>query len=340
VLDGGLARARVPKRTALAALGVAGALALAGVAIADPAARWDEFKEPPPTKAERGASGFVVSHLASGGGSGRYQLWESAWAAFRDEPARGIGAGAFEAWWTREGSLYQPVRDAHSLYLETLAELGLLGFVCLLGFMLPPPVAAVRAGTRLGPTGRVALAVLAAAATSAAVDWTWELPAAFVPAVVALGALSVAAGGRSPPASRRPRLLAAAIVLCGLACAAGALLSYTSAAELTSSRAAFRDGDPEGALEDARAARAATPWAAEPRLQLALLEERRDLGAANDNIDEAIERAPDDWRVWLVAARLRTRSGDLAGAVEALSEVRTLNPRAYFLPRTEAAKGP
>ena len=69
-----------------------------------------------------------------------------------------------------------------------------------------------------------------------------------------------------------------------------------------------------------------------PRLQLALVEELAgDLRAANRDLAEAIERAPDNWQLWFVRARLEVKSGDVRDARHALERARRLNPRAPFL---------
>ena len=39
-------------------------------------------------------------------------------------------------------------------------------------------------------------------------------------------------------------------------------------------------------------------------------------------MNEAIERANEDWRIWLVATRLRAKAGDREGAREALRRTR------------------
>lgn len=329
--DGACMALRAPRSVAYVACAALAVAAIGATAAGLPQDGWDEFKEPPPTQPEQSSEGYVVSHLASAGGSGRYQLWENAWSAFETEPVRGIGAGAFEAWWTRTGSRYQPVRDAHSLYVETLAQLGIVGGFLLVVFLLTPLVAAAGVHRGLSSSGRVAVALVGAGATSAAVDWTWELPAAFVPVVIALGVVSVEASAERQARVARPLRAGGAIML-GIAGMALGLVSYVAADALSDSRRAYRDGDVERATNEAKESLAATPWAAAPRLQLALLEETRDLPAALAYIDQALDRAPDDWRIWVVASRLRVRAGDIDGGRRALAMARRLNPRAQFLP--------
>ena len=82
----------------------------------------------------------------------RVLVWSSALAAFRSQPLHGTGAGTFEFWWSRDARASEFVVDAHSLYLEPLAELGLpgLAFVLLLcgGGLLGLLRARVRAPVR------------------------------------------------------------------------------------------------------------------------------------------------------------------------------------------------
>ena len=123
------ARLSVPRGVSRAALAVAGVLLVAGVIAADPAERLDAFKAPPAGATD---PGFIRSHLLSGGGSGRWQFWSAAVDQFQAHPVAGGGAGSYEAWWAEHGSLAYFVRNAHSLWLETLGELGLAGAVLLL----------------------------------------------------------------------------------------------------------------------------------------------------------------------------------------------------------------
>ena len=73
------------------------------------------------------------------------------------------------------------------------------------------------------------------------------------------------------------------------------------------------------ALDAAESARDIQPWAATPYLQLALVSEQ--IGAlplARMWIRRAIARDREDWRSWLVAARLETKLGRVAEAERSL----------------------
>jgi O-antigen ligase len=78
----------------------------------------DSFSGPPPhTDSDIGVRLFSFS------GSYRTDVWKSAWRDYRDHPLLGSGAGSYEQWWLQHRPFAHQVRDAHSLYLEVLAEL-------------------------------------------------------------------------------------------------------------------------------------------------------------------------------------------------------------------------
>jgi tetratricopeptide (TPR) repeat protein len=104
---------------------------------------------------------------------------------------------------------------------------------------------------------------------------------------------------------------------------------FLAEVNLDDSRSAIDRGDLAGAAQDATDASTLQPWAAEPRLQLAVVEERAgNLPAAREAIGEAIDRAPDDWSLWYVASRIERKAGERDAAVEAYYRARSLNPRA------------
>jgi hypothetical protein len=97
--------------------------------------RWAEFKQPPEVTG-RLSTDSVFARFDSGAGQGRWQYWQVALDAFQENPARGIGGGAFELYWARNATVEGSITDAHSLYAQTLAEVGWVGFALLLGLVV------------------------------------------------------------------------------------------------------------------------------------------------------------------------------------------------------------
>jgi uncharacterized membrane protein YhaH (DUF805 family) len=129
----------------------------------------------------------------------RYEYWGVALGTFADNPLHGTGAGGFRVEWMREREEADTSRDAHSFYLETLAELGVLGFAALLAFLAGLVLCARRAllADRSAAIGLVALVLTFF--VHAALDWDWEMPA------VTLMALAAAAAVVASSELARPR---------------------------------------------------------------------------------------------------------------------------------------
>jgi O-antigen ligase len=126
--------------------------------------------------------------------SERYDYWRVAGDAFAGEPIAGVGSGGFASEWLRErpaDSLL--VRDAHSLYVETAAELGLVGFACLVLLLVGAVLAGRRALARDPLLAAGPAAALVAWGVHAGLDWDWEMPALTMPAIVLLAVLALAA---------------------------------------------------------------------------------------------------------------------------------------------------
>jgi O-antigen ligase len=112
----------------------------------------------------------------------------SSWA---DKPIQGIGSGGFQVEWLKQRDRADKSGDAHSLYLETLAELGVVGFAFLMAFLFGMAAAVVRLH-RTAPGAATGLAAgLATWAVHAGLDWDWEMPAVTLPALM-LGAAAIA----------------------------------------------------------------------------------------------------------------------------------------------------
>jgi len=118
-------------------------------------------------------AGSLVDEAASRGGN-RPWYWHVAWQEASEFPIAGRGAGTFELAWLEEQPIPESILDAHSLYLETLAELGLVGLGLLALALAPPLVAAFRGASAAAAGGYVAFLF------HAGVDWDWEVPAVTV----------------------------------------------------------------------------------------------------------------------------------------------------------------
>jgi hypothetical protein len=128
--------------------------------------------------------------------SNRYDYWSVAFRAFAAEPVHGVGAGGWSVWWLRYRTINDFAQDAHSLPVQTLAELGLVGIVLLGTFVTGLGLAA---GNRRRFAPALAAGPIAALATYAAhapLDWDWQMPAVTLVAVVLGGMLLSVAGDR------------------------------------------------------------------------------------------------------------------------------------------------
>ena len=325
---------------AKAAIALAAIAVLAvGVSAYDPVDKFETFKKPSGPDVGLVEGDFTRSHLISSTGSGRWQLWTSAVDEWETKPVFGRGAGSYQSWWMEHASLPLFVRDAHSLWLETLAELGLVGLLLLLIAFGTAFVAAIARMGRLGqdrPLVAAMAGVLAAFVVAAGIDWMWELSIVGLVAIVALGILVGRATEGSPrtaavgsPLGRR--VLRTAGVGVALAAILSVAVPMLAQDRLDESQAAAARGDAAAAIEAADDARAVQPWASTPYLQLALLEEQQgNLGEANRHIDDALERDRSDWSIWLVAARVQTKAGFIRRGRRSLRQAERLNRRSQL----------
>jgi O-Antigen ligase/Tetratricopeptide repeat len=332
-LDAPLERLRVSRRVGVAALAALAIAAVTALVIVDPIEQFDEFREPP--SAEQIASG--ERGLFRGGGSGRWQFWETAVDAFASAPVEGVGASGFTPYWLEHREYPIVARRAHSLLFETVAELGIVGLTLVLAFFVVAAVVGVQRwrAAKL-PELAPALAVLVVGFAAASVDWTWDIPAVFVPTVIAAAVLTGPATLPGPGGtatvygevrSRRRFARGVAVLLIAWAsiCASGLLLLADH--ELTQSRARAEEGDLAGAIEAAENAVDLEPWASEPRLQLATVySQAGDIPAARAAIAEAIERNRNDWELYLAAATLAAQDADEGAADANLARATELNP--------------
>jgi O-antigen ligase len=130
----------------------------------------------------------------------RGDYWRVALGSFADHPVAGVGTRGFQVEFLREHDTRVFADDAHSLYIETLAELGLVGFL-LLAALIAAVAGGLRRAYRAAPGDPLvvaAAAVLAAFAVHAGMDWDWEVPAVTLPALLLAAAVVQRPGPGSP----------------------------------------------------------------------------------------------------------------------------------------------
>lgn len=337
-LDSGMLKVPQMGRRATSRFGVVvailgGALIVGAFASGFAGDKWSEFKEPV-------TNDGTVSRLSSVNSGERYELWDSALEASSSERLVGIGPGAFEFWWARNGDGVGFVRDAHSIYLEGLAELGVLGFLLVLSLVALPIGLAVTGAVRNSLTDRraelaAAAAAMTAFAVAAGIDWAWEmtvLPVAFlVLAAAVFGPDDETREGRRFDPGNRERLAIwqkASAVLVSLAAMTVIILPLAGTSLVRESQSLYREGDVTGSLDKAEQAVKVQPYSSTAEIQVALLQSGMgDRAEALESAREATRDDPYNWRTWLVLSRIAGQNGLTGLAARADRKVVELNHR-------------
>ncbi len=143
----------------------------------------------------------IRERLLNPANTGRLSAWRVAVDSWEADIVHGTGAGTYQNEWNRHRDNNQDLVNAHSLYLETLSDLGLVGLV-LLAVCLAMVVAGV--ASRVKGSDRAVGAGLLAAAVAwllhAGVDWDWQMPV-ITWWMFAAGGLGLARGGKGRAAA-------------------------------------------------------------------------------------------------------------------------------------------
>jgi O-antigen ligase len=327
----GLSRDPTVLKGAAIALGVAAIVA----AIAFGPRAWDSF-----SSSDLAFPSDPAQHFSDFSSAGRHDFWRVGIDAFEEEPLLGHGAGTYEFSWEKHRSIRLDVVDAHSLYIEAFAELGLLGGSIVLALFLSLLWIGIATWRAAAFPQREAYAALFAAmlvfAVAAGFDWFWEIAGLGAVFFLAAGALVAARCEQGTPSGDDRRNQRFGLVVGGVALAWVAAVALVGPLlvdrEITASQHAFADGDISSAVDHADTARSIEPWAASPYLQLGqIAESRGEYDLAIERLDQAIEREDGNWELYAVRSRIEAGAGDEAAALADLEKARELNPLARQL---------
>jgi hypothetical protein len=345
--------APLPRRRALALAGVGAALAVV-LAVAGLAASqrgvtgtishgFDSFTS---VKFERQNDPARILQTNSGN---RWVWWSEAVGAWADRPVAGWGAGSFPLLHHRYRQNTLEVLQPHSVPLQFLAEVGVIGTLLGLGALALLTAAgarrvmagmrAERDGVPAGREHRYAAALLAAVAAWLVhmwFDWDWDIPGVALPFFAFLGllvarplgtsALALApARERGSPGARSLALALGAALLATVAISA-ALPSLARDHTRAATRA-LAASDFAEAVREADIAKRLDPVAVDPLLLEARAAGRRgQFELASEVLTEAVHRQPDNPNVWLGVARLELARGDIPAMRAAARQMLRLDP--------------
>jgi O-antigen ligase len=333
------------RRRLFGGLGVAALLALAVATVAlDLPGRIDEQREAFVRGDQPPGGNDLRTRLTEVGNNGRREQWNTALDVGAIRPWSGVGAGTYRLYWERERPA-PPVKviDAHSLALETRAELGWIGLALLFTALLVPIVVAA---SRLGGPGRHVYGAFLAAGVAlllhAQVDWDWEMPALFLWFFGAAGTVLATTAERAaslPPPRRTTRLLA------GLACLLVAVTPVTVAVSqlrLNESVNAFIRGDCATATDAALGSLEALSVQAQAFEVLGWCDARAgQLKLATAAMRSAHRVDPDNWQYAYGLAIVQALAGqDPTSAARLAVRLNPLEPMARSLERGLRSRSP
>jgi UDP-GlcNAc:undecaprenyl-phosphate GlcNAc-1-phosphate transferase len=312
--------------------------------------------------AEPGGSGStssLISHsrLLSGGGN-RYDYWRIAWRVWQANPVLGVGAGNYSRPYYEQRATTEDIDQPHSIELQALSELGLVGALLLAVFLAGVAWGAIRmrreaARSSLSRALLVAgLGAFVAWLVQTSVDWMQLLPGLTAIALAALAVLVRPRRATPPPAGgldrveqRRARMarpvmaLGASALLVTLV-VAGASLAREGLSDYYRSRAqSLLDRQPASALKEIdRSLDVDSDSAQSYYVKAAALARFDEAAPATAALDVALAHEPGNFVTWALLGDLAVRERDFALAKSDYVHAHRLNPREETL--RELARNP
>jgi hypothetical protein len=279
------------------------------------------------------STGAGGTRLFSGAGN-RYDYWRVAVEEFRSAPAGGVGAGNYDPGYYLHRRTTEAITQPHSLELQTLAELGVVGALLLAVFLAAVAVG-LRRTARAARQDLLARSVAVAAAgiftvwlVQSSVDWMHLIPGLTGIALAAAVALASGSASGHRALTGRGRIAAivaaVAVAVVGSVTIAPRVLSLHAQA---SAQHALDSGNPRGAIREASAALKYDPKSV-PALAVraAGFARLHAFAPALADLKRAVEVEPHNWAAWALVGDLLTRHGDRSEARMAYSHALALDP--------------
>ncbi len=274
------------------------------------------------------------TRLFSGAGN-RYDYWRVALKEFTAAPIKGVGAGNYQPGYYLHRRTAESITQPHSIELQTLAELGLVGALLLAAFLVAVIVGLVRTAREATYDAWARTVAVAAGGAFTAwwiqtsVDWMHLIPgltAIALAASVALVARPAALPDHLPVLRARllPIALTAAVTIAGVITLVPRVVSLQS--QTSAEHALGRDA-PRDAIRDASTALEYDPSSVSAyELRAAGFARLHDFPNAHADLLSALRTEPENWTTWALLGDLLTRHGNNAAARSAYAHAHALNP--------------
>jgi UDP-GlcNAc:undecaprenyl-phosphate/decaprenyl-phosphate GlcNAc-1-phosphate transferase len=287
--------------------------------------------------------GSAVNNRLLTGSGNRYDYWRIAWAVWREHPALGVGAGNYARPYYERRATSEAVIQPHSVELQVLSELGILGALLLACFIVGVFWGAARMRRMVAgsPLRRALLSsgvgIFTTWLIQTSVDWMHLLPG--LTAIALAGAAVLVWPRRAPavadarqPARTGPRraLLAAGVsALVVTLIATGASLSRQGLADIYRTRAQDElPREPAAALGDAgRSLNIDSDSTSTYYIRAAALAHFDRAAAAEAALRQALDREPGNFVTWGLLGDIAVRERRLSVAKLDYARAHALNPR-------------